>query len=158
MDPTGDGAQLRQVAFEQVNRLAALNGSILSSDDLAAGFQFQGERIPLINPQTEGGQRRRADQPVMRARAALDDHEIPGLEIAYSGGMEGLHRSLPCSLYVSIENAGPARSSTAITRLTEGQCVENPIRRQSDQESFRRLRPAWDRNLVGIDDPDRAEF
>jgi putative restriction endonuclease len=28
-----------------------LNSGVLSSDDLAAGFQFQGERIPLINPQ-----------------------------------------------------------------------------------------------------------
>ena len=44
-------AQLRQAAFEHVNRLAALNGGALSSDDLAGGFQFQRERIPLVNPQ-----------------------------------------------------------------------------------------------------------
>lgn len=44
-------AQLRQAAFEHVDRLAGLNGGILSSDDLAAGFQFQGDRVPLINPQ-----------------------------------------------------------------------------------------------------------
>jgi len=43
--------QLRQVAFEHVNRLAALNDGVLSSDDLASGFQFKGERIPLVNPQ-----------------------------------------------------------------------------------------------------------
>jgi putative restriction endonuclease len=48
--PTQD-LQLRHTAFEHVNRLAALNGGVLGSDDLAAGFQFQGERIPLINPQ-----------------------------------------------------------------------------------------------------------
>lgn len=42
---------LRNTAFEHVNRLAALNSGILSSDDLAAGFQFQGDRVPLINPQ-----------------------------------------------------------------------------------------------------------
>ncbi len=44
-------AQLRQTAFEQLNRLVALQAGVLDSDDLAAGFQFQGERIPLINPQ-----------------------------------------------------------------------------------------------------------
>jgi putative restriction endonuclease len=44
-------AQLRQSAFDHVNRLAAVRGGILSSDDLAAGFQFRGERLPLINPQ-----------------------------------------------------------------------------------------------------------
>src|SRR5882762_1798118 len=43
--------QLRQTAFEHVNRLAVLNSGVLSSDDLAAGFRFDGERIPLINPQ-----------------------------------------------------------------------------------------------------------
>jgi putative restriction endonuclease len=42
---------LRQAAFEQINRLTALNGGILASEDLAAGFQFQGARVPLINPQ-----------------------------------------------------------------------------------------------------------
>src|SRR5258708_22100817 len=47
----GHDLPLRQAAFEQVNRLAALNAGVLSADDLAAGFQFQGERIPLINPQ-----------------------------------------------------------------------------------------------------------
>jgi len=44
-------ATLRQAAFDHVNRLAALNGGVLDSNDLAAGLQFQGERIPLINPQ-----------------------------------------------------------------------------------------------------------
>jgi putative restriction endonuclease len=43
--------QLRQAAFDHVNRLAALKGGVLSSDDLAAGFQSRGERVPLINRQ-----------------------------------------------------------------------------------------------------------
>lgn len=51
MPPGADDAQLRQAAFEQVDRLAALKGGILDSDDLGAGFQFQGERVPLVNPQ-----------------------------------------------------------------------------------------------------------
>ena len=50
MDPTARDAQLRQAAFESVTRLAGLNSGVLSSDDLAAGFQFQGDRIPLVNP------------------------------------------------------------------------------------------------------------
>jgi putative restriction endonuclease len=50
-DPITRDAQLRQAAFEQVTRLAALNNGVLSSEDLAAGFQFDGERIPLVNPQ-----------------------------------------------------------------------------------------------------------
>src|SRR6266853_4021084 len=44
-------ANLRQAAFGHVNRLSALGGGVLSSDDLASGFQLQGERIPLVNPQ-----------------------------------------------------------------------------------------------------------
>lgn len=51
MESTVRDAQLRQTAFEHVNRLVSLHAGTLSSDDLAAGFQFQGERIPLINPQ-----------------------------------------------------------------------------------------------------------
>src|SRR5438132_8788077 len=46
-----DDAQIRQGAFEHVKRLATLQGDVLSSDDLAGGFQFQGDRIPLVNPQ-----------------------------------------------------------------------------------------------------------
>jgi hypothetical protein len=34
-----------------VNRLAALRGGVLGSADLAGGFEFDGQRIPLINPQ-----------------------------------------------------------------------------------------------------------
>jgi putative restriction endonuclease len=46
-----DDARLRQAAFDQVNRLASLQGGLLESTDLGGGFQFQGERIPLVNPQ-----------------------------------------------------------------------------------------------------------
>src|SRR5260370_19229657 len=51
MDPASHDAQLRQAAFDQVNRLAVLRGGVLASADLAGGFEFGGERIPLINPQ-----------------------------------------------------------------------------------------------------------
>jgi putative restriction endonuclease len=51
MDPATHDVQLRQAAFDQVNRLAALRGETLDSADLAGGFEFRGERIPLINPQ-----------------------------------------------------------------------------------------------------------
>jgi putative restriction endonuclease len=51
MDPATHDVQLRQAAFDQVNRFAALRGGILDSADLAGGFDFGGERIPLINPQ-----------------------------------------------------------------------------------------------------------
>src|SRR5438045_4102336 len=51
VEPTTRDAQLRQAAFKHVNRLQVLTGGVLSSDELAAGFQFQGERIPLVNPQ-----------------------------------------------------------------------------------------------------------
>jgi hypothetical protein len=45
-----DDHLLRIAAFREVRRLADLNGN-LTSRDLAAGFRFDGERIPLINPQ-----------------------------------------------------------------------------------------------------------
>lgn len=44
-------AQLRHAAFDHVNRLAAVNGNVLTSGDLAAGFTIAGQRIPLMNPQ-----------------------------------------------------------------------------------------------------------
>jgi len=46
--PTDD--QLRMAAFAHVRHLAEVRGG-LSSRDLRAGFEFQGQRIPLINPQ-----------------------------------------------------------------------------------------------------------
>jgi putative restriction endonuclease len=48
---TNVDAQIRHAAFEHVKLLAALKDSILDHADLAAGFEFAGERIPLINPQ-----------------------------------------------------------------------------------------------------------
>src|SRR6516165_11566699 len=51
MEVAARDAQLRQAAFDQLNRLAALRGGIFDSSDLAGGFEFGGERIPLINPQ-----------------------------------------------------------------------------------------------------------
>jgi putative restriction endonuclease len=51
MDLASHDAQLRQVAFSHVNRLATLRGGVLDSADLAGGFVLGGQRIPLINPQ-----------------------------------------------------------------------------------------------------------
>src|SRR4051812_2487167 len=45
-----DYDDLRIAAFREVRRLSDLNGD-LSSRDLRAGFQFDGRRIPFINPQ-----------------------------------------------------------------------------------------------------------
>jgi len=42
-------AVMRQAAVAQIERLAA--GRPLTSEDLAGGFQFRGDRIPLVNPQ-----------------------------------------------------------------------------------------------------------
>lgn len=41
---------MRTAAFEQVRQLQAIRDP-LTSADLAKGFQFEGQRIPLINPQ-----------------------------------------------------------------------------------------------------------
>jgi putative restriction endonuclease len=51
MDANARDALLRQAAFEHVQRLVFLQGGVVSSDDLAGGFQFHGERVPLVNPQ-----------------------------------------------------------------------------------------------------------
>ena len=45
-----DDQALRVAAFCEVRRLADLNGN-LTSRDIAAGFQFDGQRIPFVNPQ-----------------------------------------------------------------------------------------------------------
>jgi hypothetical protein len=47
MDSGTQDAQLRQAAFNHVNRLTYLRDGILP--DLEAGFRFAGERVPLIN-------------------------------------------------------------------------------------------------------------
>lgn len=45
-----DDSLLRHAAFAAVRRLAEVRGD-LSSSDLKAGFEYAGERIPLVNPQ-----------------------------------------------------------------------------------------------------------
>jgi putative restriction endonuclease len=50
MDPASHDAQFRQAAFDHINRLTTLRGGVLDSADLATGFEFGGQRIPLINP------------------------------------------------------------------------------------------------------------
>ena len=50
LDPVTPDTQLRQAAFGHVHRLAILRGGVLDSADLAGGFEFDGQRIPLINP------------------------------------------------------------------------------------------------------------
>jgi hypothetical protein len=47
--PASQDAQLRQAAFHHVNRLSSLRDGVLDSADLAGGFEFGGECIPLIN-------------------------------------------------------------------------------------------------------------
>jgi putative restriction endonuclease len=49
--PVTRDTQIRQAAFDHIDRLAAPRGGILGSTYLAAGFEFEGERIPLVNPQ-----------------------------------------------------------------------------------------------------------
>ena len=51
MDTATRDAQLRQAAFDHVGWLATLKGGVLDSADLAGGFEFDGDRIPLVNPQ-----------------------------------------------------------------------------------------------------------
>src|SRR5262245_10563450 len=51
MDAYSHDLQLRQTAFRHINRLATLRDGVLDSADLAGGFEFGGDRIPLINPQ-----------------------------------------------------------------------------------------------------------
>lgn len=49
-DQDADDASMRSAAFQQVRRLHDLHGT-LTSDHLKAGFTWQGERLPLVNPQ-----------------------------------------------------------------------------------------------------------
>ena len=50
MSDTDRDTQLRMAAFAQVRRLTTVHDP-LTWKDLAAGFRFNGERIPLVNPQ-----------------------------------------------------------------------------------------------------------
>ena len=52
MDDVGTrDARLRQTAFDYVTRTAALQGGVPEYSDLARGFDYEGRRVPLINPQ-----------------------------------------------------------------------------------------------------------
>jgi putative restriction endonuclease len=51
MDSVTRDAQQRQAAFDYVTRTAAMRGGVLEYPDLARGFDFDGRRVPLINPQ-----------------------------------------------------------------------------------------------------------
>src|SRR6266851_6306432 len=50
MDDKDRDALMRMAAFEQVRRLNEVNDH-LTATELAPGFVFEGERVPLINPQ-----------------------------------------------------------------------------------------------------------
>src|SRR5215208_5120975 len=50
MDSKDRDALMRMAAFEQVRRLTEVNDH-LTAVELAPGFIFEGERVPLINPQ-----------------------------------------------------------------------------------------------------------
>src|SRR6267154_2680060 len=50
MDDKDRDALMRMAAFEQVRRLNEVNDH-LTATELAPGFIFEGERVPLINPQ-----------------------------------------------------------------------------------------------------------
>src|SRR5258706_2332152 len=50
MDDEDRDALMRMAAFEQVRRLNEVNDH-LTATELAPGFIFEGERVPLINPQ-----------------------------------------------------------------------------------------------------------
>ena len=45
-------ALIRMTAFEHVRRLGEVHGH-LTADELKPGFVFEGERIPLVNPQRD---------------------------------------------------------------------------------------------------------
>lgn len=49
-DHIDDDSLIRSAAFSEARRLILANGSI-SSKNLAEGFQFQGRRVPFVNPQ-----------------------------------------------------------------------------------------------------------
>lgn len=49
MSDYDNDAQIRQAAFEHIRRLNETR-PYLSSADISAGFEFRGERIPLVNP------------------------------------------------------------------------------------------------------------
>jgi putative restriction endonuclease len=48
-DDTSPDTRMRLAAVEHLKRTSA--GGVLSSDDLKAGFVFDGNRVPLVNPQ-----------------------------------------------------------------------------------------------------------
>lgn len=67
--------QVRVAAFEWLGKQRALNGDVLSHSLLAAGFEFEGMRVPLLNPQGIFKPRVLSDAPLSIRTAADGPYE-----------------------------------------------------------------------------------
>ncbi len=76
--PWSRDTRMRAAAFDHVRRLMELRGQ-LTSRDLQAGFMFEGERIPLVNPQ-RGIFKPRQMQFLLSIRTV---HPRPGRKVWY---------------------------------------------------------------------------
>ena len=99
MLPTSQSdAQLRQAAFDHVSRLAALNLGILNTADLAGGFSFGDEHIPLVNPQNAAFDAHLIgidpDFGIHVSDRLLEIHDGPFLELGLKG-IRGSQIALP---------------------------------------------------------------
>lgn len=101
MDSTGHDALLRRAAFSHVDRLTNLRGGVLNSADLLGGFQFRGDRIPLINPQRGIFKPRQMEHllsiktvfPRRGARVCYDDQREAHQEVCAKGRCGALRLS-----------------------------------------------------------------
>jgi len=81
----GEDDQIRAAAFEHVRRL----GETVTSSDIKAGFMFNGERIPLVNPQ-RGIFKPRQMQHLLSIRTVFPK---PGAKIWYDDQKQ-VHRQI----------------------------------------------------------------
>lgn len=101
MAETRIDASARLAAFDHVRQLGDLHGTI-SAEQLVAGFQFQSERLPLINPQ-RGIFKPKSMQSLLSIRTVFP---VPGRRVWYDDQREAHARILQADNEVSYDFMG----------------------------------------------------
>ncbi len=96
--------QIHNAAFAQAQQLMATRDQ-LTSDDLRAGFQFEGKRVPFINPQRGIFKPQRMQHllsirtvyPKAGGKIWYDDQRDVHEQIRLSGAIAAASREISCS-------------------------------------------------------------
>ena len=130
MDAISQDAQLRQAAFDHVTLLTTPRGGVLDAADLAGGFEFGGERIPLINPR-RGIFKPRQMEHLLSIKTVFPRR---GARVWYDDQREVIARSTRVMMSSTMHSWAPTRTR----RITAGFWMRCSSRSRSSISSARR--------------------